>query len=146
VNRKDSKFYPEPGCARQRFEIIERSYNCASSIAATAQPSGDRERLIEAAGEGGVLGEYEDWRLVLSSRKFDAAGLKKANGLLHDTLDAAGFTLEETPPVVILQANDPFVQARRKIFEKTKSDEGMRFGGQSIGNRFIEDAYPYLVS
>ena len=84
-------------------------------------------RILEILNDAGlqlevalwaVLREYGDWRLVLSSRKFDAAGLKEAYGLLHDTLDAAGFTLEE----------------------------GMRLGGQSIGNRFIEDAYTYLVS
>jgi hypothetical protein len=93
-----------------------------------------------------VLADYEDWRLVLSSRKFDAAGLKGAYGILHDTLDDAAFTLEETPPVVILQANDPFIRALRKIFGKAKSVEGMRLGGQSIGDRFLEDAYTYRVS
>jgi hypothetical protein len=93
-----------------------------------------------------VLADYEDWRLVLCSRKFDAAGPTGAYGLLHDALDDAGFTLEETPPVVILQVNDPFIRALRKIFGKAKSVEGMRLGGQSIGNRFIEEAYAYRVS
>ena len=93
-----------------------------------------------------VLADYEDWRLVLSSRKFDAAGLKGASGILHDTLDDAAFTLEETPPVVILQANDPFIRALRKIFGKAKSVEGMRLAGQVIGDRFVEDAYVYRIS
>ncbi len=93
-----------------------------------------------------VLGEYEDWRLVLSSRKFDAAGPTGGYGLLHDTLDAAGFTIEQTPPVVILQANDPFIRALRKKYGRPKSIEGMRLGGKSIANRFIEDAYTYRVS
>jgi hypothetical protein len=61
-------------------------------------------------------------------------------------LDAAGFTLEETPPVVILQANDPFIRALRKKYGSPKSIEGMRLGGKSIANRFIEDAYTYRVS
>ena len=93
-----------------------------------------------------VLADYEDWRLVLSSRKFDAEGPTGGYGLLHDTLDAAGFTLEETPPVVILQANDPFIRDLRKTYGKPKTTEGMRLGGKSIGNRFLEDAYTYRVS
>jgi len=93
-----------------------------------------------------VLADYDDWRLVLSSRKFDAAGPTGAYGLLHDALDAVGFTLEEPPPVVILRTSDPFIKALRKIFGKTKSVEGMRLGGQVIGDRFIDDAYTYRVS
>jgi len=92
------------------------------------------------------LPEYEDWRLVLSSRELDAAGLKGAYTLFHDTLDAAGFTLEETPTVGIFRVNDPFIRALRKTFGKTKSVEGMRLGGQNFGDRFIEDAYVYRIS
>ncbi len=93
-----------------------------------------------------VLPEYEDWRLVLSSRKFDVSDLRKAYGLLHDALDAAGFALEQTPPVVILRSGDPFIKDLRKIFGKTKTVEGMRLGGQMIGDRFIEDAFAYRVA
>jgi hypothetical protein len=93
-----------------------------------------------------VLADYDDWRLVLSSRKFDAAGPTGAYGLLHDSLDAVDFALEDTPPVLILSANDPFIRALRKIFGKAKSVEGMRLGGRTIGNRFLDDAYVYRIS
>jgi hypothetical protein len=93
-----------------------------------------------------VLAEYEDWRLILSSRKFDTDDLRDAYGLLHEALDAAGFPLEQTPPVVILPTSDPFIRAMRKIFGKAESVEGMRLGGQSIGDRFVEDGYTYRVS
>jgi hypothetical protein len=92
------------------------------------------------------LAEYEDWRLILSSRKFDAVGLKGTYGLFHDTLDAAGFTLEETPTVGIFRTNDPFIRALRKTFAKAKSVDGMRLGGQTFGDRFVEDAYAYRIS
>lgn len=55
------------------------------------------------------LQDYEDWRLVLSGRKFDAAGLKKAYGLFHDTVDAAGFSLDDTPTAGIFRGSDPFI-------------------------------------
>jgi hypothetical protein len=86
------------------------------------------------------LPEYEDWRLVLSSRRFDSIRLPKAYGLLHDALDAAGFQLEKTPPVMIQALSDPFIRSLRRIFGKAKSVDGMRFGGQTIGDRFVDDA------
>jgi hypothetical protein len=92
------------------------------------------------------LGEYDEWRLVLSSRKFDDGSLRDAYGLLHEALDAADFPLELTPTVVILRTSDPFIKALRKIFGKTKSVEGMRLGGQTIGNRYLDDAYVYRIS
>jgi hypothetical protein len=43
-----------------------------------------------------ILPEYEEWRLVLFSRKFDAAGLTDAYGLIHKALDGAAFPVELT--------------------------------------------------
>jgi hypothetical protein len=43
------------------------------------------------------LPEYEDWRLVLSSRKFDAVGIMEAYGLLNAALDTAGFPFGTKP-------------------------------------------------
>lgn len=93
-----------------------------------------------------VLPEYEDWRLVLSSPKFDEGDLRKAYGLLHKALDAAGFPLEQTPTIVILRTSDRFITDLRKIVGKSKSTEGMRLGGQMIGDRFIEDAFAYRIA
>lgn len=90
--------------------------------------------------------DYEDWRLVLSSPQFDAAGPVQAYGLVHDALEAAGVTLEKTPPIMILRMSSPFIRVLRRIFGKAKSVEGMRLGGQTIGDRFVEDAYTYRLS
>lgn len=92
------------------------------------------------------LAEYEDWRFTVSSRKFDELDIRKAFGLIHRALDAAGISFQETPTLLILRMNDPFIKTLRKIFGKTKSVEGMRLGLQSIGNRFLEDAYVYRIS
>ena len=90
--------------------------------------------------------DYEDWRLVLSSREFDQTDLVEAYGLLNSALDAAGIPLEQTPPTLILSLSSPFIRTLRKIFGKAKSVEGMRLGGQMIGDRFVDDAYVYRVS
>jgi hypothetical protein len=92
------------------------------------------------------LAEYDDWRFTVSSKKFDDLDIRKAFGLIHKALDTAGITLEETPTLLILRMNDPFIKTLRRIFGKTKNVEGMRLGLQSIGNRFLEDAYVYRIS
>jgi hypothetical protein len=92
------------------------------------------------------LSEYEDWRLVVSARQFDSLDLRDAYRLLHDSLAAAGFTPKNTPPIMILPMADPFIKELRRLFGKTKTVEGMRLGGQMIGDRFVQDAYIYRIS
>src|ERR1700733_3909324 len=86
------------------------------------------------------LPEYEDWRLVLSSRRLDTVNPLGAYGLVHDALERAEFPLEHTPPILILRMTDPFIKALRQLFGKARSVEGMRLGGQMIGDRFVDDA------
>ena len=92
------------------------------------------------------LSEYEDWRLIISSRQLDSSDPRDAYGLLHDSLDAAGFGAKQLPPILILPTYDPFIKALRRVFSKAKSVEGMRLGGQMFGDRFIEDGYVYKIS
>ena len=86
--------------------------------------------------------EYSDWRLVLSSTSLDQnhslkAG-RKVHGILHGKFDYP------LPPLMILPTKDPFIRELRKIF-RTKIKVGLqtrvRLGGQTIGNRFIDDAF-----
>ena len=92
------------------------------------------------------LGEYDEWRLVLSAPEFDDGMLQDAYGLLHKALNGAHFPLELTPTVVILRTTDPFIKALRKMLGRAKSVEGMRLGGQMIGDRYLDDAYVYRIS
>ncbi len=90
--------------------------------------------------------EYEDWRLVVASRQFDSLDLRDAYRLIHDSLAPSGFTPKSTPPITILPMADPFIKELRRLFGKTKSVQGMRLGGQMIGDRFVQDAYVYRIS
>jgi hypothetical protein len=93
------------------------------------------------------LSEYEAWRLVLAGRQLDGTPrLQDAYGLLHKALDAAGFAFEKIPPILTLPMGDPFIKGLRRLFGKTRSVEGMILGGQSIGNRFLEEGYVYRIS
>jgi len=90
--------------------------------------------------------DYEDHRFVLAARAFDKVPLREAFGMVHDALDAAGFGIERTPPLLILRMTDPFVRALLRTFGKARSVPGMRLGRQTIGDRWVEDAYVYRVS
>jgi len=106
----------------------------------------DRAKLKVGVALWVNLAEYDDWRLLVSARRFDSLDLRDAYGLLDDSLAAAGFTPRTTPPVMILPMADPFVRELRQLFAKTKSVEGMRLGGQLIGDRFVQDAYAYRIA
>lgn len=89
--------------------------------------------------------EYGDWRFLLSSRRLDQLEPLKAYRLVHDVLKQASFPLEYMPPLLILKRTDSFIKDLRRIFGKAKNVEGMRLGGQMIGDRFIEDAVVYRI-
>ena len=89
--------------------------------------------------------EYEDWRLVLSSPRFEG-GTIKDHRRVNDALDAAGVPVRSVPPMLLLASSDPFIKSLRRIFGKAHSVEAMRLGGQMIGDRWIEDAYVYRIS
>ncbi len=106
----------------------------------------DRDNLKIAVALWVFLPEYEDWRLVLASRRFHTPDPRAAYGLLYDAAAKAGFTEANTPPVMILRMDEPFVKDLRRMFAKTASVEGMRLGGQMFGARFLEDGYVYRIS
>jgi hypothetical protein len=87
--------------------------------------------------------DSDDWRLVLSSPSLDQTHLlmayQRVAGALH------GRDASMRPPILILPTRDPLIRELRKIFGKAKDVTGMRLGGQTIGNRFISDAYVYRV-
>ena len=106
----------------------------------------DRAKVKVAVALWAILPEYEDWRLVLAARSFDSLGLRDAYGLLHESLAPSGFTPWNTPTILILRMADPLIKDLRRHFAKCQSVDGMRLGGQMIGNRFVEDAYVYRIA
>ncbi len=90
--------------------------------------------------------EHEDWRLIVAARKFDQLGVSEAYGYIREILAPKGLDARNTPTIMILRTTDPFIKELRRIFGKTESAEGMRLGGQLIGDRFIQDAYVYRIA
>lgn len=106
----------------------------------------DNAKLKISVAMWAVLSSYGDWRLVLSSSRLDAKGTRGAYHAVFEALDKAGFTVRETESLVIFSMKDKFVRDLRRIFAKAASVEGMRLGGQTFGDRHIEDAYVYRIS
>jgi len=92
------------------------------------------------------LEEYADWRLLISSRRLATDGLLDAYRQVNSALHAAGFPMEKKPAIMILPMTDPFIKELRRIFAKARTVEGMRLGGQSIGGRWVEDAFVYRIT
>jgi hypothetical protein len=89
--------------------------------------------------------EYADPRFVLSSRRLDAAEPAEAYGLVHDALEQEGILRDQTPLLMILKTTDPFIRTLRGLFGRIESIQGMRLGGQLIGDRFVEAALVYRI-
>ena len=106
----------------------------------------DDAKLKVGVAMWAVLAEYRNWRLVLSSSRLDAKGIRDAYGAVFEALDKAGFTARQTEPLMILSMKDKFIRELRQVFAKAASVEGMRLGGQTFGDRHIEDAYVYRIS
>lgn len=113
------------------------------------------EKVISALEKNGVplsaalwahFPEYEDWRLVLASRKLDSLKPGDAYLKVNRIMDQSGITVWEAPSIFIMKTTDPFVRSLRKVFGKAKSVSGMRLGSQTWGDRYVEDAYAYKIA
>lgn len=105
----------------------------------------DDAKLKVSVAMWAILAEYGNWRLVLSSSRLDAKGPLEAYGALYEILDKSGFTVRETEPLMILNMKDKFIRELRRDLSG-ENLEGMRLGGQTFGDRHIEDAYVYRIS
>ncbi len=93
-----------------------------------------------------LLGEYDDWRFVIASRRLDREGLRRGYEMVNRATDAAGIAVDRAPSILILKVTDPFIRELRRMFGKAANVNGMRLGGQSIGNRFVQEAYVYRIA
>jgi hypothetical protein len=112
-------------------------------------------RIIEALDDSGLapqvalwvtLPEYGSSRLILASRYFDEESSLKAYRKVLGALREKKVETNDDPALLVLRMKDPFIQELRKLFGKAKSVSGMRLGGQTFGDRFIEDGYVYRIS
>jgi hypothetical protein len=103
----------------------------------------DAEKLRVAVALWMLSPDYSDWRLVLASSTFDQSHPLRAYEQAAEALH--GRFAHMRPPILILPIRDPFIRELRRIFGKASDVTGMRLRGQTIGDRYISDAYVYRI-
>ena len=105
----------------------------------------DRSTLSIKVALWAYFGDYEEWRFALASPHLDPIIGPKAYRLVHETLEAAGISYEQTPPLMIFKMSDAFIRDLRRQFAKKRAVEGMHLGLQTFGNRWVEDSLVYRI-
>jgi hypothetical protein len=67
--------------------------------------------------------EYEDWRLMLASKRLAPLNPSDAYLRVNRSLDQAGLTVRDAPSIFVMKTTDPFVRALCKVFGKAASVE-----------------------
>lgn len=90
-----------------------------------------------------TLAEYEESRLVLASPAFDQKS--KLNAYHQVVMVLREVIPAPRPSLLIFHMRDPLIRELRSRYGASESVEGMRFGGETIGGRFILDGFAYRI-
>jgi hypothetical protein len=91
------------------------------------------------------LPEYEDWRLIIASDRLNQSGSLFGYSQINGAIQEAGIPASKRPPISMRPMNRPFIQSLRKTFRGAKDVYGMRLGGQTFGDQYLEDAFVYRI-
>ncbi len=106
---------------------------------------------LEAAGRApdvalwAVLPEYEDWRLVIASKHLNPRSTQDGYGAINAATRKANIPFLSKPTIFLRGMDEPFIQELERIFGETADTYGMRLGGQTFGNQYVEDAFVYRI-
>lgn len=111
------------------------------------------QRVIDALDEAkkspdvalwAKLPDYENWRLVIASQHLDQLSLQSGYSQINEAIDRAGIPSHRQPTVLLRPMDSPMIQALR-VFASTADTYGMRLGGQTFGDKYLEDAFVYRI-
>lgn len=91
------------------------------------------------------LPEYEDWRLVIASDRIRQSGSLFPYSQVNVALEKAGIPTSKRPKIFLRPMDRPFIQTLRRLFGHTTDTYGMRLGGQTFGDQYVEDAFVYRI-
>jgi hypothetical protein len=91
------------------------------------------------------LPEYEDWRLVIASDHLRQSGSLYAYSQINSAIEQAGISPRRRPSILLRPMNRPFIEALRRTFGSSADVYGMRLGGQTFGDQYLEDAFVYRI-
>ncbi|MGH9590901.1 MAG: hypothetical protein ACRD25_10915 [Terracidiphilus sp.] len=91
------------------------------------------------------LPDYESWRLILASDLLDQASQLTGYTQIGEAMEKAGIPIYRQPSVLLRPMNNPMIENLRRVFAVAKETYGMRLGGQTFGDKYIEDAFVYRI-
>jgi hypothetical protein len=112
------------------------------------------DRVIKALDDDGKapnvafwakLPDYADWRLVIASNHLDQASPLTGYKQINEAMDKAGIPRHRRPTIFVRPMNSAMIQELRSTFAAAEDTRGMRFGGQSFGDKYLEDAVVYRI-
>lgn len=105
----------------------------------------DRAQKSPSVALWAKLPDYENWRLVLASACFDGESQLSAHSAINKIIDKADIPIHRQPAILLRPMNNPMIQKLRQTFSASKDTYGMRLGGQTFGDKYIEEAFVYRI-
>jgi hypothetical protein len=112
------------------------------------------QKVIDALDQAGKnpkvalwakLPDYENWRLILASDQFNQDSQHTGYTEIINVLEKAGISVSRRPSIFMRPMNNAMIRALRNVFSSAKDTYGMRLGGQTFGDKYIEDAFVYRI-
>jgi len=106
---------------------------------------------LDAAGKNPAvalwakLPDYENWRLVIASDRLDQKSQFSGYSEINQALEKAGIPSHLQPAIYLRPMDSALIKALRRVFGTTKDTYGMRLGGQTFGDKYLEDAFVYRI-
>jgi len=91
------------------------------------------------------LPDYENWRLVLASDRLDQSSPFSGYSEINEAMEKAQIPINRQPTVFLRPVSNPMIQELRRVFGSTADTYGMRLGGQTFGDKYLEDAFVYRI-
>jgi hypothetical protein len=105
----------------------------------------DRDGKAPKVALWAKLPEYENWRLVIASDHLDQSSSRLGYTEINAAIKKAGIPIHRKPSILLRSMDKPFIKALRGIFAQAADTYGMRLGGQTFGDQYIEDAFVYRI-
>lgn len=91
------------------------------------------------------LPDYENWRLVIASDRLNQKSQFSGYSEINEALEKAGIPSHLQPAIYLRPMDSALIKALRRVFGATKDTYGMRLGGQTFGDKYLEDAFVYRI-
>jgi hypothetical protein len=112
------------------------------------------QRIIDALDGAGKspkvalwakLPDYENWRLVLASDRLDQHSQLSGYSEIVAAINKAEIPIQRQPSIFLRPMDSPMIKSLRSVFGAAKETYGMRLGGQTWGDKYLEDAFVYRI-